>query len=142
MAVEHSNNSYFAIEDSAGTTLRNITPYIKTIKFKMTQSANDVTTKDGLRHTKLRPGMRSGEFTITGIWDDAANVGSRTVLRSLFKTAETVGYEYGPEGNTTGDIKESGECVVTDYEEDSPEDDVVLFSATIKTSSTITDGTF
>lgn len=142
MGVAHSCESYFSIEDSGAATLRNITPYLKTIKFKRNQSANDVSVKDGLRAKKYRPGMRDGEFTLTGIWDDTALTGSRTVLRSLFSTAETVGYEYGPEGNQSGDIKESGECVVTDYEEDSPEDDVVLFSATIKVSGTITEGTF
>lgn len=142
MAVAHSCESYFSIEDSGASTLRNITPYIKTIKYKRSQTGNNVTVKDGLRVMKYRPGLRDGEFTITGIWDDTALTGSRTVLRSLLNTAETVGFEYGPEGNTSGDIKESGECVVTDYEEDSPEDDVVLFSATIKVSGTVTEGTF
>lgn len=142
MATAHGNISYFSIEDSAGTTLRNITPHLKTAQFNWSQGENDVTTKDGLRAMKYRPGMRTATITLGGLWDDTASTGAQTVLASLFATEATVGFEWGPEGNAVGAVKYSGECMVSAYTEDSPQDDMVLFTATVRVSSTTTVGTF
>lgn len=141
MAQAHGKDSAFLIEDAAGTTLRNISPYIKSISFSRSQDANDTTTK-GAEGKTYRPGLTDGEIRITGLWDDTATVGSQTVLATLLDIEITVGFEYGPEGNTTGMVKYSGECVVTQYDEESPVDDLVAFSATIKISGTVTIGTF
>ena len=89
-----------------------------------------------------RPGLTDGEIRLTGLWDDTASTGSYTVLSSLLGIETTVGYEYGPEGNTAGMIKYSGECVLTQYDESSPVDDMVAFTATLKISGDVTAGTF
>lgn len=141
MAQAHGKDSYFSIEDSAGTTLRNITPYIKTISFSRSNDANDTTTK-GAEGKTYRPGLTDGEIRLTGLWDDTASTGSQTVLSSLLGVEITVGFEYGPEGNTAGMVKYSGECMLTQYDEESPVDDLVAFSATIKISGDVTLGTF
>jgi hypothetical protein len=141
MGQAHGKDSYFAVEDSAASTLRNISPYIKTIDFNQSADANDTTTK-GAEGRTWRPGLTDGEIRITGLWDDTASVGSRTVLRSLVGIETTVGYEYGPEGNTSGMEKESGECVLTQYDESSPIDDMMAFTATFKISGGSTAGTF
>ena len=141
MAAAHGKDSYFSVEDSAGTTLRNITPYIKSIDFNRSNDANDTTTK-GAEGKTYRPGLTDGEIRLTGLWDDTASTGSYTVLQSLLGVEITVGFEYGPEGNTTGMEKMSGECVLTQYDESSPVDDMVAFTATLKISGDVTKGTF
>jgi predicted secreted protein len=141
MAAAHGKDSYFSVEDSAGSTLRNITPYVKTVDYNRSNDANDTTTK-GAEGRTYRPGLTDGEIRVTGLWDDTASTGSYTVLSSLLGIETTVGYEYGPEGNTAGMIKYSGECVLTQYDESSPVDDMVAFTATLKISGDVTVGTF
>lgn len=141
MANAHGKDSYIAIEDSAATTLRNITPYVKTVDFNRSQDANDTTTK-GAEGKTYRPGLTDGEIRLTGLWDDTASTGSRTVLASLLGIEVTVGFEWGPEGNASGAVKDSGECVLTQYDEGSPIDDMVAFTATLKISGDVTIGTF
>lgn len=141
MAGAHGKDSYIAIEDSAGTTLRNITPYVKSVDFNRSNDANDVTTK-GAEGKAYRPGLTDGEIRLTGLWDDTASTGSYTVLKSLLGIETTVGFEWGPEGNGSGAEKASGECVLTQYDEGSPVDDMVAFTATLKISGDVTYGTF
>lgn len=141
MAAAHGKDSVFLIEDSAATTLRDISIYVKTLEFKRSVDANDTTTK-GSEGRTYRPGLTDGEISLTGLWDDTASTGSRTVLASLVGIEVTVGFEWGPEGSATGALKESGECVLTQYDESSPVDDMVAFTATLKISGNVTVGTF
>lgn len=141
MSAAHGKDSYFAVEDSAGSTLRNISPYIKNIDVTYANDQSDTTTKGAEGHT-YRPGLTTGTISITGLWDQTASTGSRTVLRSLVGVEITVGFEYGPEGNTSGQIKDSGECVLVSYKESSPIDDMVAFSAEFNISGDVTSGTF
>lgn len=141
MAAAHGKDSYFSVEDSAGTTLRVITPYVKSVNFNRSNDANDTTTK-GAEGKTYRPGLTDGEIRLGGLWDNTASVGSRTVLASLLGIETTVGFEWGPAGNTAGMVKDSGECVLTQYDESSPVDDMVAFSATLKISGDVTTGTF
>ncbi len=135
----HGKDSVFKIEDSAGSTMRDITPYVKSVDFNRSNDANDTTTKGAEGHT-YRPGLTDGEIRLTGLWDKTASVGSYTVLASLLGVEITVGFEYGPEGSTGGMVKLSGECVLTQYDESSPVDDMVAFSATCKISGDVTAG--
>lgn len=141
MANAHGKDSYFAVEDSAASTLRNISPYVKSVDFNRSQDANDTTTK-GAEGKTYRPGLTDGEIRLTGLWDDTASTGSYTVLSSLMDLEITVGFEWGPEGNGSGAVKYSGECVLTQYDEGSPVDDMVAFTATLRISGTVTVGTF
>lgn len=135
MANAHGKDSVLTI----GTN--NISPYVKTVDFNRSQDANDTTTK-GAEGKTYRPGLTDGEIKITGLWDDAATVGTRTVLAALLDSESTVAFEWGPEGNTSGMVKDSGNAVLTQYDESSPVDDMVAFTATLKISGTVTSGTW
>ncbi len=135
----HGKDSVFKIEDSAGSTMRDITPYVKSVDFNRSNDVNDTTTKGAEGHT-YRPGLTDGEIRLTGLWDKTASVGSRTVLQSLLGVEITVGFEWGAEGSTGGMVKDSGECVLQDYQESSPVDDMVGFTSTLKISGDVTSG--
>jgi predicted secreted protein len=141
VANAHGKDSVFKIEDSAATTLRDITPYIKSVDFNQSQDANDTTTK-GAEGKSYRPGLTDGEVRLTGLWDQTASTGSNTVLQSLVGIEVTVGFEWGPQGSTSGQVKKSGECVLTQYDESSPVDDMVAFTSTLKISGDVTLGTW
>lgn len=135
MAQAHGKDSVLTINT------QNISAHVKTVDFSRATDANDTTTK-GAEGKTFRPGLTDGEIKIAGLWDDAAVTGSRTVLRALLGTETTTTFEWGPEGNTTGQEKDSGSCVLTQYDESSPIDDMVAFTATLKISGDVTSGTW
>lgn len=140
MAMVHGLESYFAVEDSAGSTLRNLTGYLTSVTFPRTQEVAETTTKGLVPKTYVR-GHTDSTISIEGRWDNTATSGPDAVLAGLFGAGTTVGFEFGPEGNANGDIKYSGECICTDYEISSP-DEVVAFTAAFQVTGAITKGTF
>jgi hypothetical protein len=135
MAAAHGKDSVITI------ATQNISPYVKTVDFNRSQDANDTTTK-GAEGKTYRAGLTDGEIRLTGLWDDTATSGSRTVLQALLDSETTTTFEWGAEGNTTGMMKDSGAAVLTQYDESSPVDDMVAFTATLKISGAVTTGTY
>jgi hypothetical protein len=141
MANEHGSVSQILVHD--GTSLRNISPYVKTIDVNRSRDANDVTCKGATGKT-YRGGLTDGEVRLTGLWDDTALVGTRTVMATIqgSATGAISSVEVGMEGATSGDTKDTFAGVLTQYDESSPVDDMVAFTATIKISGAVTPGTF
>lgn len=139
----HGKATYFAVEDSGGATLRNISPYLNSVDFNQSNDTHDNSTFGVTGHT-YQVGLTDGTITLKGFWDKTASTGSNTVLQSLLGvgTTATVGFEYGPEGNATGKLKKSGEAVLESYQESAPVADLVTFTATLKISGAVTQGTF
>ncbi len=141
MAI-HGKDSYFSIEDSAASTLRNISPYVTSVDFNQENDTHDTTTYGAEGHTFL-VGLTNGTIVVNGLWDKTASTGSNTVIQSLVGLdAVTVGFEYGPEGNTGTNVKYSGECVLESYSQSAPVADLVSFTATFRISGSVTQGTF
>lgn len=141
MARAKGKDQYFSIEDAAGSTLRNISPYITSISAGNDCDMLDITCC-GAEARAFDSGLTNATFTINGVWDDTADVGSRTVLAGLYGSETSVGFEYGPKGNGAGAIKESGECFVAAYNEDGEVGGMVMFVATVQVTGSKTIGTF
>lgn len=141
MAQSHGKDSYFSVEDSAGATLRNLTTYITDVTETLSQDVAETTTKGQTPKTYVQ-GHTSATISISGRWDNTASTGPDVVLRSLIGDTGTVGFEFGPEGNTAADIKYSGECICTSYEISSPLADVVGFTADFQVTGAVTVGAF
>ena len=111
-------------------------PYIKTIDLNLSVGVLDVTTK-GQKGVVKRHGLTDGEISITGLWDDTVTSGSFTVLSPLMVAASLeavpVAFVYKPNGTKTY----TGTCVVSQYSESSPIDDMVAFSATLSISANV-----
>jgi hypothetical protein len=141
MAI-HGKDAYFALEDSAASTLRSLGIYITNIDYGRSNDIHDTTTYGAEGHTFIT-GLTNGTIAVAGFWDDTASTGSATVLDSLVDLdAITLSYEYGPEGNGSGAVKYSGECVLQDLSYGNPVADLVTFTATLQLSGTQTKGTF
>lgn len=141
MAVEHGKNSYFQLEDSGGSTLRNLTTYLTDVTFSTEQDEAQTTTKGQTWETYLQ-GHTRGTIELTGRWDPTVTTGPDAVLFPLLTDTGTCGFEWGPDGNTAGEVKYSGECFLTAYEITSPLADIVGFTASLRITGTITRGTF
>lgn len=137
----HGNNGYFAVEDSVGTTLRNLSVYLDNIDFNRGQETHDDTTFGKTGRT-YRGGLTTGSISISGMYDTTAVTGPDVVLKSLVGRSDTVTFEYGPEGNGTGKVKETGECVLESYNKSTPVGDLVKFTAEFTISGAVTSGTF
>lgn len=141
MAFVHGKDSYFSLEDSAGTTLRILTAYITEFEENFTQAEAETTTKGQTAKTFLQ-GHTDASITIRGRYDSTVTTGPDVVLFSLVGDTGTCTFELGPEGGTTGKIKYTGECFLTKYTISSPLADVVGFSADLRVTGAITRSTF
>lgn len=140
MAYSHGKDVYFAVEDSAGTVLRAIVG-VKAVTFTQENELADVTII-GDEARKWRQGLVNGTMQVTGLWDDTTDTGSHTVLQGLSGLEVPTGFEAGPEGNGSGAVKLSGDCVLGSYEWSSEVGDMVMFTATFSISGSVTVGTF
>lgn len=138
MAAAHGSDSAIKVND--GTSLRDITPYVKSVDFNRSRDANDVTTK-GMNGKTYRAGLSDGDVRITGLWDDTALVGPRIAFKTLLTLPDPKAIEWYPEGTASGAEKSSSNALLTQYDESSPIDDMVAFTATLKISGDVTDGT-
>jgi hypothetical protein len=100
------------------------------------------TTAFGDAGTRNIPGLFTGTFSIAGHFDTAASIGVTTVLNGLRTATATSTFEYGPEGSTTGKVKYSGECWLTEFAADSSVTDRVSITATFAIDGTVTVGTY
>lgn len=113
-----------------------ISASVKTIDFTLSRAALDTTVK-GQKAVAKRGGLTNGELSFSGLWDDAVTVGSYTVLATLADdTAPTTAtaFIYKPNGVKTY----TGTAVMTSYQESSPIDDMVAFTASFSISGAVT----
>jgi hypothetical protein len=141
MAKVHGKDAYFALEDSAATTLRAIGDHCDTITLDRDIDMADTSTIGSESKTWI-PGLDGAEITLAGKYDSLATTGPDVVLSGDFTAKVRVGFEFGPEGNATGKVKYAGECYVSKYQVSAPLEGVVKFSATIKVDGAVARSTF
>lgn len=137
----HGKDAYFAVEDSGGATLRDLSPNLNNTDFTVSTDIHDDTGYGQDGHTK-KGGLTDGSITISGFWDKTALTGTETVLASLVGLFAPVDFEFGPEGNASGAVKKSGKCVLETYTQSAPVADLIAFTATFSISGKPTTGTF
>lgn len=142
MAFVHGKNSKFLVDDSGGT-LRNLSTYLDNVSgLPGGRELADVTVMGDGGH-KFIPGLQNGEFSISGHYDPTTTTGPQAVLAGIaLSSTATSSFEYGPEGNSTGNVKLSGECWCEKYEITSSATEKVSFTASFKIDGTVTVGTF
>lgn len=135
-------DTYFSLEDSGGSTERNIGPYVNSVTYSRANDTVDTTTFGAEGHT-FTTSLTNGTITVAGLWDKTALVGSATVLDALLDLdTTTMTFVYGPEGNTATNVKYTGECILQSLDHSSPVADLVTFSATLQITGTVSKSTF
>ena len=71
-----------------------------------------------------------------------ASVGIVTVLNGLRTAVATASFVYGPEGTTTGKVKYTGECWLTELTVDASVSDRVPVAATFQVDGVVTVGVY
>ena len=130
----HGKSTHFAIDDTAGTS-RDISDTLTSVDFPETIETAE-TTAFGATSKSYIVGLRDATLSVSGIWDatvDGYFIGTEPASRSFI---------YGPAGDGSGNVKYSGEALLTSYSISNPVGDVVTFSADFQVTGDVTRGTF
>jgi hypothetical protein len=133
--MQHGKSTSFQI------AAHEIGPYTTSVTFEADNDIHDITAFGATNHRYLA-GLIDGKITVNGFWDKTAVVGSYTVIYALVGSSAGAAFIYGPEGSTTGKVKQSGTVILESYSESAPVADMVTFTATFRIDGPVTTGTF
>jgi len=138
MAFTHGKDSGFKL-DNVALALTDISQYTDSVDGLPGEvELADVTAFGQEGHRNI-PGLENASFTVSGNWDVAldAIMGAPSDWKSATRT-----FEFGPAGVTTGLVKYSGECWITNFTVSSGVSDKVTWSASLQVDGQVTRGTF
>lgn len=141
MAFQHGRSTVFKLDDSGGT-LRDLSAFLTSVDFPQAVDIPDTTAFGDTARKRGVVGLKDNNFSFSGMFDPTAITGPDAILSGALGTANTVSFEYGPEGGTTGKVKYSGEGRLTSYDLSSPVDGICTFSANGVVDGAVTRGTF
>jgi len=140
MAFEAGKGAGFKLDD-ATPTLQDISPYITSVDFPQEAALLDTTVIGSANRTFIA-GFKNSTFSLAGHWDGGAAPAIDVHLSSILGQVATVTFEYGPQGIASGDIKYSGEAILTRYGITVNVDVVVDWTADLQVVGAVTRGTF
>lgn len=141
MPFIHSKLSKFFIDNAAGA-LTEISTYVDAVTLSSSLDETEVTTFGAQRKAYIA-GFNEGEISLGGNWDRTFDVLFSALEQGFTDgTITSVTFEYGPEGNDSGDKRYTGEAVLTEYEVDSSIQDQVTWTATLRVSVVFTHNTY
>ena len=132
----HGKSAVFKVDDSGGT-LRDISDACNSISFPREAEVLETTSFGSSAKTYI-VGLSDSTVSASGNFD--ATVDAH--LAGVLGQAATLSFEYGPEGSTAGQVKYSGECIMTSYEKSGAVGDVVTYSAEFQVTGAVTRGTY
>jgi len=135
MAFVHGKDSVFKIDNSGGT-LTDISSYVNSVDFPETVDVAETSTLGDSSKSYI-VGMKDSTLSIAGLWDSTLD----GILGAVVGQSATLSFEYSPAGTGSGEIKYTGECILTGYSQNSPVGDVVSFTADFQVSGDVTRGT-
>ena len=130
----HGKSTDFQVDDTGGT-IRDISNTLTSVDFPETIDTAE-TTAFGATSKSYIVGLRDASISISGIWDatvDGYFIGTEPASRS---------FVYGPVGSTSGNVKYTGEAIMTSYGISNPVGDSVTFSADFQVTGDVTRGTY
>lgn len=131
----HGKSTDFALDDTGGTS-RNLSNVLTSVDFPETIDTAE-TTAFGSSAKSYIVGLTDTTISVSGIWDATVDGyiagGAEPASRSFI---------YGPAGSTAGNVKYTGEAIVTSYSISNPVGDVVTFSLDLQVTGSVTRTTY
>lgn len=130
----HGKSTDFAIDDTGGSS-RNISDTLTDVSFPQTVDTAE-TTAFGSSNKSYIVGLKDTTISVSGIWDatvDGYISGTEPASRTFI---------YGPAGTTSGNVKYTGEAIMTNYAVSNPVGDVVTFTADFQVTGAVTRTTY
>lgn len=132
----HGKNTVFKVDNNAGT-LTNISTVLTDVSFPQSVETAE-TTVFGASAKSYIVGLTDATISVSGNFDNTVDIH----LAAIVGKTDSVSFEYGPEGSTSGFAKYTGECFLTSYEKSGAVGDVVNFSAEFQVTGAVTLGTY
>lgn len=132
----HGKSTSFKV-DNAGGSLTDISTTLTDVSFPQSVETAE-TTSFGSSAKSYIVGLSDSSLSVSGNFD--ATVDAH--LAAITGQAATVSFEYGPEGTTAGQVKYTGEAILTSYEKSGAVGDVVTYSAEFQVTGAVTRGVF
>ena len=109
MAVAHGRKAEFKVDDSGGT-LRDWSSYLTDVDFPRERELADASTlgDDDRQHVT---GLKGATFSANGQHDATFD----GYLHGLYEAGLPTDFEYYPQGNSTGNVKLTGQLIVSNY---------------------------
>jgi predicted secreted protein len=130
----HGKSTDFELDDTSGTS-RSLANTLTSVDFPETIDTAE-TTAFGATSRSYIVGLRSATISISGLWDSTVDgyiIGTEPASRSFI---------FGPAGSTGGNVKYTGEAILTNYSISNPVGDVVTYSIDLQVTGNVTRGTY
>lgn len=130
----HGKSTNFSLDDTGGTS-RDLSDVLVSVDFPEVVETGTVTAF-GATYQSYIVGLRDATISVSGIWDSTVDgyiIGTEPATRTFI---------FGPAGSTSGYVKYTGECILTNYSVSSPVADVVTFSMDLQCTGGVTRTTF
>jgi hypothetical protein len=119
-----------------------LTAYVNDITFPKEVSA-DETTVFGLADKTYIVGLGDSKLSISGLLDPTLDTHLAAVVAAMKAgTQASATFIFGPQGSTSGQIKYTGEAIVTSYEVSEKVSEVVGWKADLQVTGAVTRTTF
>ncbi len=151
MAFQHGKAGAVLVRDT-GNTWRDLSAFLNDAQTPFKVDTAESTTFQKSAKTYL-VGLRDGTVSLKGYWDPTATTGPDVVLAALVGAPPTTGLyggatsgvagtvsamgqlQYGPQGETTGNVRYCMDVILTEYTTDTPVSGIVTFTATFQISN-------
>jgi hypothetical protein len=138
MPCVHGKGLAFRLDNAAGA-LQTLTSYVDSVSLENSVDMGETTTA-GAEAKTFVSGTSGATLSISGKWDGTVTTGPDAILTGLIGLEVSSTFEYGPEGQTAGKVKKSGECFLTAYTVDEPANGVCTFSADFQVTGAVANG--
>ena len=132
----HGKSTVFKVDNNAGS-LTDISNTLTDVSFPQSVDTAE-TSAFGSSAKSYIVGLTDSTLSISGNFD--ATVDAH--LAAIVGKADSVSFEYGPEGSTATFVKYTGEALLTSYEKSGAIGDVVTYSAEFQVTGAITRGAY
>lgn len=138
MAFVHGKSADFRLDNSGGT-LTDISTYCDNVSFPRSIETAETTTFQAASSAKTYiVGLTDSTVSVSGKWDATLDAHIAAVVGQ----SSTLSFQYGPAGTTAGNIKYTGECLITSYEVSAAVADAVTFSLELQVTGAVTRATY
>ena len=131
----HGKSTNFTLDDTSGS-VRDISNTLTSVDFPSNIDVAE-TTAFGATAKSYIVGLEDATISCSGIWDSTVDGyltgGTEPASRS---------FVYGPAGSTVGNVKYTGECILTSYSISNPVGDVVTYSLDLQVTGAVTRTTY
>lgn len=135
MSFDHGKGAVFYIDDDS--QLRDLSSFVSSADFNRDVDVPESTVFGQDDRTYI-PGLRGATLSISGFWDSTSTTGVDEILDEVATKSTTSTFIFGPQGDTTGDLVYTGECLMTSYSISAAVDGIVNFTADFQVTGGVT----